>query len=527
MKRRSLRVLALSTVLALVMIVFAGTPARVAAQRESVLGIAIQDEPAGLDPQRIIQLTAHQTMLHIYQRLVYIDDKQQPQPYLAESWQVQDGGRIITFRIRRGHRFHDGTPVDARAVAFTFNRVLDPATRSPHRGSLGPVRAIEALDETTVRFTFDRPFAPILTNLSLAYMGIVSPTAVQRLGDGFSRNPVGSGPFKFDRWVPGSEIHMVRNENYIPTRADVKIKGPVAIDRLLFRIVAEEGARVAALETGALQLGDAPLEDVFRMQKDKRFNIVINKNVTNLSMIEMNPKLPPTNDLRVRQAIAYAVNVRDIAGAAYSGLATPNPGLIPPAHLGYDPKLGEKYGYSYNPAKVRELLTAAGYTRQGAGLWEKDGKPLTIVFWTYSLPNGLKGGTVIQSYLRRAGFDVKMEVFEVATVLARLPEGRHNINFMWWAWPDPIMLSLVFKCPGWKNGYCSPELDKLLTRADEELDVNKRRTAIQEAAAFLLKDAGVIPICYNWGVFLTRSDTEGIRVDGAGFLVLEDARLKR
>lgn len=502
----------------------------VTAQRERALGVAIQDEPAGLDPGRIIQLTAHQTMLHIYQRLVYIDTvdgKPEPRPYLAESWRVEDGGRVIVFMIRRGHRFHDGTPVDARAVAFTFNRILDPATRSPNRGSLGPIRSVETVDDVTVRMTFERPYAPILTNLALAYMGIVSPAAVARLGDAFARNPVGSGPFKFERWVPGSEIHLTRYENYIPTRADVKVRGPLAIDRVVIRVIPEEGTRVAALESGAIHVGDAPLEEVFRLQKDKRFNVIINKQVTNLSMIEINPKLPPTNDIRVRKAIAHAVNIRDITGAAYSGLATPNWGIIPPAHLGYDPAIGEKYGYKHDAGKVRALLTEAGYTRNAGGVWERDGKPLTLVFWTYSLPNGLKGGTVIQSYLKRAGFDVRMEVFEVATVLGRLPEGRHNINFMWWAWPDPIMLSLVFKCPGWKNGYCSPELDRLLTRAEEELDVAKRRKAIQEAAIFLLKDAGVVPICYNWGVLLTRADTTGILLDGAGFLVLEDAQVAR
>ncbi|MGH2404465.1 MAG: ABC transporter substrate-binding protein, partial [bacterium] len=425
------------------------------------------------------------------------------------------------------HRFHDGTPVDANAVAFTFNRILNPATRSPNRGALGPLRTVEVVDDATVRFVFDRPFAPIFTNLALAYMGIVSPAAVQRLGDGFLRNPVGSGPFKFERWVPGSEIHLARNESYIPTRADVKIRGPVAVDRVVIRILPEEGSRLAALEAGTIHVGDAPLEEVFRLQKDKRFTVVINKNVTNLSMIEMNHKLPPTNDIRVRKAIAHAVNIRDVMGAAYSGLAAPNWGIIPPAHLGHDPAIGEKYGYKHDPAKVRALLQEAGYTRNASGTWEKDGKPLTVVFWTYSLPNGQKGGTVIQSYLKRAGFDVRMEVFEVATVLARMPEGRHNINFMWWAWPDPIMLSLVFKCPGWKNAYCNPELDRILTRADEELEVDKRKAAVQEAAIFLLKDAGVVPLGYNWGVFLTRADTTGIRTDGAGFLVLEDAQIRR
>ncbi len=527
MGRISFRVISLAVAVVLAVALLTAAPAPVSAQRETVLGLAIQDEPAGLDPGRILQLTSHQTMLYIFERLVYIGEGAKPQPYLAESWRVEDGGKIITFRIRRGHRFHDGTPVDAAAVAFTFNRILNPATRSPNRGALGPLRTVEVVDDATVRFVFDRPFAPILTNLALAYMGIVSPTGVQRLGDGFLRNPVGSGPFKFERWVPGSEIHLVRNENYVPTRADVKIRGPVAVDRLVIRILPEEGSRLAALEAGAIHVGDAPLEEVFRLQKDKRFTVVINKNVTNLSMIEINPKLSPTNDIRVRKAIAHAVNVRDVMGAAYSGLAAPNWGIIPPAHLGHDPALGEKYGYKYDPAKVRTLLQEAGYTRNPSGVWEKDGKPLTLIFWTYSLPNGLKGGTVIQSYLKRAGFDIRMEVFEVATVLARLPEGRHNINFMWWAWPDPIMLSLVFKCPGWKRGYCSPELDRILTRADEELDVEKRKAAIQEAAIFLLKDAGVVPLGYNFGVFLTRADTTGIRTDGAGFLVLEDAQIKR
>ncbi|HET8678832.1 MAG TPA: ABC transporter substrate-binding protein [bacterium] len=525
MARISFRLMSFATALALAVTISVGAP--VSAQRETVLGLAIQDEPAGLDPGRIIQLTAHQTMLHIYERLLYIGEGGKPQPYLAESWRVEEGGKLITFRIRRGHRFHDGTPVDAAAVAFTFNRILNPATRSPNRGALGPLRTVEVVDDVTVRFVFERPFAPILTNLALAYMSIVSPTAVQRLGDGFLRNPVGSGPFKFDRWVPGSEIHLVRSENYIRSRADAKSSGPVAVDRLVVRILPEEGSRVAALETGTVHVGDAPLEEVFRLMKDKRFTVAIVKNTTNLSMIEVNPKLPPTNDIRVRKAIAHAVNIRDVMGAAYAGQAAPNWGIIPPAHLGYDPAIGEKYGYKYDPGKVRALLQETGYTRNAAGVWEKDGKPLTLVFWTYSLPNGQKGGTVIQSYLKRAGFDVRMEVFEVASILARMPEGRHNINFMWWAWPDPTMLSLVFKCPGWKSVYCNPELDRILTRADEELDVEKRKAALQEAAIFLLKDAGVIPLGYNFGVFLTRADTIGIRWDGGPFLVLEDAQIKR
>jgi peptide/nickel transport system substrate-binding protein len=506
----------------------AGPAQQAAAQRENVLGLAVQDEPAALDPGRINQLTASQTMAHIYQRLVYIDKDRQPKPWLAESWRTEDGGRVLIFTIRRGHRFHDGTPVDARAVAFTFNRLIDPATRSPWRANLGSIRSIEATDDVTVRMTFERPFAPIMTNLALAAgAGIVSPTAVQRMGDGFLRNPVGSGPFKFDRWVPGSEIHLVRNENYIITRGDVQNRGPVAIDRIIIRVLPEEGSRLAALERGATHVGDAPLEEIFRLQKDPRFNVVLGKTGTNISMIEMNPKLPPTNDIRVRKAIAHAVNIRDIAGAAYAGIVSPNWSIVPTANLGYDPAIGEKYGYKYDTAKVRQYLTEAGYTRGASGVWEKDGKPLTIVFWTYSLPNGLKGGTVIQSYLKRGGFDVRMEVFEVATILGRLPEGRHNINFMWWSWPDPTILSLIFKCPGWKNGYCNPEIDRLLTRADEELDVAKRKVAVGEAATALLKDAAVVPICTNWVALVTRADIEGIKLDGLNVLLLEDARFKR
>lgn len=503
-----------------------GQQAPPAPRKPQVVGLAIQDEPSSLDPVETIQLTAYQVLNFIMEPLVYIGPDKKPHGWIAESWEVQDGGKVIVFKIRKGRKFHDGTPLDAKAVEFTFQRHLDPANKSINRTGLGPLEKVEATGDSTVKFTFKAPYAPVWTNLSSPFMGIVSPTAVQNSGKEFGRNIVASGPFKLEKWVPATEFQLVRNPDYSSPREEVQNKGPVKLERLNVKIIPEEGTRVAALESGQIHLGDAPREEIDRFKNNPKFNLVMNKSNNNLSMIEINPFKAPTDNVLVRKAIGYAVNIEEIAQAAYAGTATPNYNPLPNGILGYDPALGEKYGYKHNPQKAKELLQQAGYKPNASGVFEKDGKPLTIVLWTYTLPNGMKGAQVIQQNLKSAGFDVKFETFEVASVIGKLKDRQHNINFMWWSGWDPVFLSLVFKTPGWQKVYSNPDLDKILVAAETELDPDKRLQLVYKAEQFLLEDAGVIPICTNWAIWLSRADLKGMKLDAQNFILLNDATIE-
>lgn len=506
----------------LALVVLAGFLALSQAQ---IAGMAIQDEPSSLDPTETIQLTAYQVLNYIMEPLVYIGPDDQPHGWVAESWETNEDGTVITFEIRQGRTFHDGTEIDAAAVEFTFDRLLDPETASPNRTGLGTLETVEAIDDYTVRFTYSAPYAPVWTSLASPFFGIVSPTAAERLGDDFGRNIVGSGPFMLERWIPATGFDLVRFEDYSSPRIDVENRGPMKLAGLKVRIIPEEGTRIAALETGEIHYGDAPREEIDRLRDDPRFSVVINETNNSFTMLEVNPFKAPTDDVRVRQAIAHALDIEDVAFVSYAGLATANYAPVPLGNTGYNPEIAEQYGYRQDLERSADLLREAGYERNADGVWERDGEPLTLVFWTYTLPNGMKGGQMIQQQLEEAGFDVQFETFEVASMIGQLKDHKHNINYMWWSGWDPIFLSYVFHSPGWAGVYYDEELDAILDRAASELDPAARQEIVNEAQIFLLENAGVIPIGTDWSVLLTRSDLVGLKLDALGFVLLNDAEI--
>ena len=511
----------LRPILALAVVWMLGT---VAAQ--STVGIAIQDEPSSLDPVETVQLTAYQVLNYMMESLVYIGPDDTPQGWVAESWTTNDEGTVIDFVIREGRSFHDGTPIDAEAVAFSFQRHLDPDAASANRTGLGTLESVEVTGEYEVRFSYSEPYAPVWTSLASPFYGVVSPTAAEAFGDEFGRNIVASGPFMLEEWIPATGFDLVAMPGYTTPRIDVANKGEMMIDQLEIRILPEEGTRVAALETGVIHFGDAPRGEIDRLQDDPRFSVVINEQNNSFTMLEVNPFLAPMDDVRVRKAVAYALNIEDIAFVAYEGFATANYTPVPLGNTGYRADIGEEYGYHQDLERSAELLREAGYEMNGDGVWAMDGEPLELIFWTYTLPNGMKGGQLIQQQLLEAGFAVDFQTFEVASMIGQLADRVHHVNFMWWSGWDPIFLTYVFRTPGWAGGYQNEQLDEILDRAATELDPAARQEIVEEAQIFLLENVGVIPIATDWSVFLTRSDLlEGLELDALGFVLLNDARL--
>jgi peptide/nickel transport system substrate-binding protein len=198
----------------------------VGATTPATANIRLEIDPEGLyNVQSISLIVSNVLGGYLLERLVYLDENGEPKPWLAESWTSSSDGKAVTFKLKSGKTFHDGTPFNAGAVKFLFDAIFDPNSASPSKGIVGPLESVDAPDDATVVFTFSKPFAPFLGLLGQSFFGFNSPTAVKAGGAAYARHPVGTGPFMFKSWTPGTEINLVRNPDFKQFRPDATNQG--------------------------------------------------------------------------------------------------------------------------------------------------------------------------------------------------------------------------------------------------------------------------------------------------------------
>jgi peptide/nickel transport system substrate-binding protein len=522
----------LGVALAITMPLSLAQPASMPAQRGGTLHLALGEDPDTLDPHATVSLTSSQVQSLIYSPLVYIQSNGLPAPLAAQSWTISPDGRAVTFKLRPGLKFSDGTPFDAQAVEYTFHRHMDPATASPSTNQLGPLQSVKALNTLAVRFTFKEPYAPFFTSLAGSYLSIMSPAAARKLGKGLGHNPVGvsAGPFVFKSWTPGSEIVLIRNPNYQlgPYRNDTQNKGLPYVDELDLKVVPEVGTRIAALETGALDISALTLEAVPRFLNNPRFQVITKKDANDLVFIEFDYKRPPFNDPKFRTALGWAVDKQAIVRSAWGGYATPNLTPMPVGDAGYDPKIGEQYGIGYDPKKAAQLFDEMGWKlNPQTKVREKDSHAAKFTCWTYSGFETVKRGCeVIQANLKDVGIDVAVTLTDFGTMSGQMPKAQFDFDLMRWTYPDPTILSLLFKTPGWVKLYSDPALDVALNRADATLDPVKRVQYVKAAEVMILQKAVIVPILTDWLITGARAQVQGLHLDHFGGILYQDIWLK-
>ncbi|HCC32354.1 MAG TPA: hypothetical protein DEQ28_00375 [Clostridiales bacterium] len=313
-----------------------------------------------LDPHQVTDYNTNRAVDNMFNRLVeFVDGGTDLRPGLAERWVIEDGGLTYVFHLRRGVKFHDGEPFNAEAVEFSLLRQIDP--NHPYHGtgefayaeySFGMIDRVEVLDEYTVKITLNKQFAPFLSHLAMQSGAIVSPVAVKKHGRDFSHNPVGTGPFRFQRWEPGVEVVLERNPDYWA-------EAPV-INRVIFRPVVEDQARVKALEAGELSfIVNIPPDDLDRLQKDDRFTVMKQAGMHVWHVI-LNCATEPFDDVRVRQAVNYAIDSRAIVDGLLrqTGVLAVSP--LPPVVWGHTDQVRR---YELNLDRARQLLAEALPTR--------------------------------------------------------------------------------------------------------------------------------------------------------------------
>jgi peptide/nickel transport system substrate-binding protein len=536
---RVLRTVRSVAALALLMLVFGGATLWNLAQPASalrqdagepvqggMLRLVLGEEPDQLDPARTISLTSSEVMTVVYEHLVYIDEEGLPQPWLAESWEISEDGKEITFKIRQGVKFHDGTDLDANAVKFTFDRILDPEMAAPYKSFVETLESVEAPDATTAVFTFSEPYAPFFTNSTI--IGIVSPAAVEQFGDDFGHNPVGTGPFKFKEWQPGTKIVFERNADFVNYRGDDTNKGPAYVDGIEYYIIGEAGTRTAAFESQEIDLMYAEAEDVQRFKENPDLTIISLEEANNFNFLEYSDR-PPFDNVALRKAISSAINTDSIIELAFLGNATANQCPVPVGNAAYDAELCAEHGYSFDLEQAKAYLAEAGFTdSNGSGFVDEDGQDLVVTLWSYTgFPERQRAMEIMQADLNAIGLQTELQAVDFGALQPMMESGETGIDFMRWTLVDQSILSAMFKSPGWTGQTNDPELDKLLDVANTTVDPAKRLEASHAAMTYVLDNAIVSPMLTDWIIVATHDYVKNYHWDALNIPRLNDVWLER
>ncbi|HXT38179.1 MAG TPA: ABC transporter substrate-binding protein, partial [Chloroflexota bacterium] len=326
---------------------FTARPAARAAG-SSTLTIGLNAEPDTLDPQKGSTAIEDVVARFFGDGLVALSPSRKIVPDLAKSWTVSPDGLLYTFNLRQDVTFQDGTPLDAAAYVATLRRLINPATKAAVEASrLGTVAAITQTGKYSFTIKLKAPYPFLLFQLSdSGHFSPLSPTALKAEGAGFGRKPVSTGPWQVQQWVTGSQITLVKNPNYKWGPSFVKSGAP-SIGTIVFRIVTNEAAQTAALQSGELDVLTLPSASVNSIQQSGRYTILKSLALQS-TFLEFNVTKAPFTDVRVRQALNYAVNKQEVLQIALGGLGQPIYGVVQKNMFNYW-KGVKNYAYAYNP----------------------------------------------------------------------------------------------------------------------------------------------------------------------------------
>ena len=468
-------------------------------KRGGTLTIVRPTDPVSLDSNLETTAPGGWVYFNIIEPLLTLDEQGNLHPRLATSWQVVSPTKI-RFKLRPNVKFHDGTPFNAQAVKFTIDRAFNEKPGARWASLAGPFTGAEVVDDLTVDITTKDPYGPTLRSLAMVYVGIVSPTAVKKFGQDYGRNPVGTGPFKFVEWRTNTSITLERNTDYWGDKT--------LLDRVVFKVVPEEGARMIALRTGDADMVLLPSPaELPALKKDPKFTVheVVGGRVV---FVGMNVPKAPLDDVRVRQALLHSVDVNAILANILEGAAVRPRGYLAPSVFGFK-DMGLEKLYPYDKAKALALFGQAGWTPGPDGMLQKGGQKMTLS-WLASRGRYLKDAELTeaaQAQLKEVGIDARVQFLEWGAAFSQLRSATldHHLFTLGWVTTNSdadYSLYALFhsKLPppaGWNtNRYANPRVDALVEEARRSQDQAARARMYAEVQDILAKEPVWVPI-YN------------------------------
>lgn len=485
--------------LALLCLAVLGGCAKKDAEPEQVLKVAIGTDVNTWDIVQFPGGDARFVWSQIYETLVRLDQDLKMIPGLAESWEPQDNGKVWIFHLRKGVKFHDGTPFTAEAVKYSYG----------DRGYVTKVKTlqlenIEVLDDHTVKFTCVKPM-PLHTYLTHVAWPIVSPTSID--SNGKFIKPIGTGPFKFSKHTKGLEIVLERNDDYWGEKPK--------LDKVVFKIIPDASTRMLALTSGDVDMSiKVPESEVQKLEQNPEIT-VHRKMTTFTDFLQFNCARTPFDDINVRKAVAYSIDTEGIVKNILNNIGVAARGRPYSPVMMYSCK--ELPLYSQDIDKARSLLAAAGWKDQdGDGILERYGKPLEVDLllspsWS---ARQQKIAEACQAQLAKAGFSVNVKQMESAAVERLEKEGDFDILmrsgfFVWGPYPHHVK---IHHSKNYKSHYKNPGYDQLVERGESEVNEEEKQKIYADIQKMILEELPAFYIVHEQKIVATRKNVEGYKI---------------
>ena len=463
-----------------------------------------------LSPHRVNDQPSFRVQRQIYDTLIEQTEDLQLVPSLAESW-TQIDELTWDFTIRSGVTFHNGDPLTAADVAWTLNRLRDPATAAPQAFLVGFIDSVEATDDLTVRIVTRTTFVPMLVHLSHSATSILSERVVTEAGEDYGTSvAVGTGPFKFVSWEVANQITLERNDDWWG--------GDVGPERVVFRAITEGTVRAIELEAGAIDIAYA-LEprDALRARTNPELTMAEIETLTT-AYIGFNTQKAPFDDVRVRQAINHAVDAETIVDVLLEGFGFPATSPISSQVFGSNPDLEP---YAFDPERARQLLADAGL-----------GSGFSTTLWTNDNPVRIQIAEIVQAQLGDIGISVDVQVLEWSTYLADTAAGAHDMFILGWVTVTAdadyglyaLFHSSTFGSSGNRTFWATDRLDELLDLGRRTLDQDERLAIYYEAQEIINAEAPWIFLNTSIEANATRANVTGFVPHPAGHHRLYNVR---
>jgi len=495
------------------------------------LSIGISVEPETLDPGDAVYIAEQFVIMNLFDTLITMDPKGDLHSGLATSWTPNAEYTEFTFDLRQDVKFHDGTPFNAAAVKATFDHIANDVDTSGGKTMLANYTESVVGDDFTVTVKFSNPYPTFLNDVSRPWLGISSPAALQEYGADYGRHPVGTGPFIFEDWTAQEQIVLAKNPDYSWGAEFSAHQGPVALDEIIFRILPEAATRLTALETGEIQIAEEPPAlDAVALEDAGKAVVTTFASPGMPSHMMINTEKPPTDDIRVREAMIYAVNQEELVQTAFNRLGSPAHSVLSPTTWAYNEEAGNLY--RYDAAKAASLLDEAGWVdNNGDGIREKDGQNLTITY--LAIPAYEEAFMeLLAAYLQQAGFEVDIRTMDDAGIFAAGSAGEHNILNMGWVSIDPGVLNIVYNSANIDGGsaftrFVNADLDAALNDAQTQTDREKRKADYMTAQQIIMENALIIPVHNYNRAFIMNPSVQGFSFDIEGYPWLYDITLNQ
>jgi peptide/nickel transport system substrate-binding protein len=480
-------------------------------------------EPVNLNPILHVDTNSAWVTQRVFSGLVSINEQLEVAPDIALSWDQSPDGLVWTFTLRSNVKFHDGTPLTAEDVAFTYNAIKDKGYTGPRSGDFATLDQVLVVDPLTVKFILKAPFAPFLSNLTYGILPkhVYGTVPVADLADHpANRQPVGTGPWKLSEWTRGQYLLLTRNEHYYG--------GGPYIPEVLLKFVGDGNVATAMLENGEFDLGAIPPTSVarFREKLSGQFDFYPYQGL-GFEHLVFNLTRPGLSDKAVRHAIAYAVDREKVVEGIMDGQAVVLNAPVPPASWAY---AEAPLRFKYDPAKATKLLEGAGYVKGADGIYAKDGQRLAFTITTNTGSSVREAECLfIQKALAEIGIELKIQLLELSVFQGKILTtgefdmvlNRLNLGV------DPDPYRYFHSSQGKKNAkgafvgfntsqYSNPVVDKLLEDGRRITDQTLRKDLYRQYQEIIAEDVPWLVMFNYKSTYAVRKNVQGIVTSPVG-----------